>query len=89
MALEWFGHQEAGLSGLLLLVERDLSIKQRVKEHYKVCIQAKTRSLNEMNFSSGYGGGGGGGDGAHIQQYSWEFQRGERWGGGIFVTKKW
>ena len=41
MALEWFGHQEAGLFGLLLLVVRDLSKKQGIKLHCKVCIQAK------------------------------------------------
>jgi len=39
MALEWFGHQEAGLFGLLLLVVRDLSKTQRVKVHCKVCIE--------------------------------------------------
>jgi len=38
MALEWFGHQEAGLFGLLLLVERDLSKKQMVKAQCKICI---------------------------------------------------
>ena len=85
MALEWFGHQEAGLSGLLLLVERDLSIKQRVKEHYKGCIQAKTRSLNEMNFSSGYGGGGGGGEMVHIYSNTLGNSRGVRDGEEAFL----
>jgi len=41
MALEWFGHQEAGLFGLLLQVERDLSKNQGAKLYCKVYIQAK------------------------------------------------